>query len=73
VLPPAVKARLAVEAGTTFGWERWVGDRGDIIGIDKFGASAPGDVVMQEYGFTVSNVVNRALALVRANSRSSDG
>jgi len=66
VLPPAVKARLAVEAGTSFGWERWVGDQGDIIGIDKFGASAPGNVVMQEYGFTVSNVIVRAMALLKS-------
>ncbi len=66
VLPPAVKARLAVEAGTSFGWERWVGDQGDIIGIDKFGASAPGNVVMQKYGFTVSNVIVRALTSLKS-------
>lgn len=60
VLPPLIKKRLAVEAGTTLGWERWVGDEGKVIGIDKFGASAPGDFVMKEYGFTVENVVNHA-------------
>jgi transketolase len=65
VLPPEVKARLAVEAGTPFGWERWVGDQGYIIGIEKFGASAPGNIVMQEYGFTVSNVIEKAMALVK--------
>lgn len=65
VLPPEVKARLAVEAGTPFGWERWVGDQGYIIGIEKFGASAPGNIVMQEYGFTVTNVIEKAMALVK--------
>jgi len=66
VLPPTVKARLAVEAGTAFGWERWVGDQGDILGINKFGASAPGNIVMQEYGFNVSNVIEKAMALIKS-------
>lgn len=64
VLPPSVHARLAVEAGVTQGWHRYVGDRGDIIGVDRFGASAPGPVVMREYGFSVENVCQRALALL---------
>ncbi len=64
VLPPSVRARLAVEAGVTQGWHRYVGDRGDVIGVDRFGASAPGAVVMREYGFTVENVCQRALALL---------
>jgi transketolase len=64
VLPRAVKARLAVEAARPFGWHRWVGAEGDVLGIDRFGASAPGNVVMKEFGFTVDNVVARALALV---------
>ncbi len=63
VLPRAVTARLAVEAARPFGWERWVGLDGDVLGVDRFGASAPGGIVMQEYGFTVDNVVARALAL----------
>jgi transketolase len=63
VLPAAVTARLAVEAGSPLGWERWTGPSGAVIGIDRFGASAPGDVVFKEYGFTVDHVVNRALAL----------
>jgi transketolase len=64
-LPPEVTARLAVEAGATMGWERYVGDRGDIIGIDGFGASAPGGEVLARYGFTDENVAERALALLR--------
>ena len=63
VLPPDVGARLAVEAGVTQGWRRYVGDRGDVIGVDRFGASAPGPTVLREYGFTVQNVCARALAL----------
>ncbi len=64
VLPPAVRARLAVEAGSPQGWHRYVGDGGDVLGVEDFGASAPGDVVMREYGFTVDNVCRRALALL---------
>ena len=64
VLPRAVKARLAVEAADSFGWERWVGIDGDVLSIDRFGASAPGGTVMKEYGFTAEHVVERALALL---------
>ena len=64
VLPPHVTARLAVEAARSIGWERWVGPRGDILSVDRFGASAPGDVVMKQYGFTTDHVVARALALI---------
>ncbi len=64
VLPPAVGARLAVEAGASQGWHRYVGSRGDVLGVDRFGASAPGEVVMREYGFSVDNVCRRALALL---------
>ena len=64
VLPPSVKARLAVEAGVTMGWSRYIGDCGDVIGIDRFGASAPGPVMMREYGFTVENICQRAVALL---------
>ncbi|MCY4087441.1 MAG: transketolase [Actinomycetia bacterium] len=63
VLPPDVGARLAIEAGVTLGWQRWVGDRGGVLGVDRFGASAPGGTVLAEYGFTVDNVVERALAI----------
>jgi len=65
VLLPSIHARLAVEAGAPQGWHRYVGDRGDVLGVDRFGASAPGDVVMHEYGFTVENVCKRTLALLR--------
>ncbi|MGB8181637.1 MAG: transketolase C-terminal domain-containing protein, partial [Stellaceae bacterium] len=65
VLLPAIHARLAVEAGASQGWHRYVGDRGDVLGVDRFGASAPGDVVMREYGFTIENVCKRTLALLR--------
>jgi transketolase len=64
VLPPSVTARLAVEAARSIGWERWVGPRGDILSVDRFGASAAGEVVMTEYGFTADHVVARALALL---------
>jgi transketolase len=65
VLPPEVKIRLAVEAGSHFGWAQWTGTEGDVISVDRFGASAPGPEVMKQYGFTVDNVVSRAVALVR--------
>lgn len=64
VLPKAVTKRLAVEAGSTFGWCRYVGDAGAVIGIDRFGASAPGNVCMEKFGFTVDNVVAKAKALL---------
>jgi transketolase len=64
VFPASVHARLAVEAGATQGWCKYVGDRGDVVGVDRFGASAPGKVVMQEYGFTVDNIYARAMKLL---------
>jgi transketolase len=63
VLPPDVKARLSVEAGIALGWKQWVGDEGDSISIEHFGASAPGNTVLEKFGYTVDNVVARALAL----------
>jgi len=57
VLPPAVTARVSVEAGITAGWERYVGLRGTSVGLDRFGASAPGARVFEEFGFTVERVV----------------
>jgi transketolase len=63
VLPPDVKARLSVEAGVALGWKQWVGDEGDSISIEHFGASAPGDLVLEKFGYTADNVVARALAL----------
>jgi transketolase len=64
VLPGSLKARLAIEAGAGLGWKRYVGDAGDSISLDRFGASAPGDVVMRELGYSVENVVRRAKALL---------
>jgi transketolase len=64
VLPPAVTARVSIEAGSTFGWERWVGERGAVIGLERFGASAPGERVLAELGFNVDHVVARAKALL---------
>ncbi|MHB8876396.1 MAG: transketolase [Myxococcaceae bacterium] len=64
VLPPSVRARLSVEAGSPFGWRRWVGDEGAVLGVDRFGASAPSRVVMREYGFTPEEVVRRALGVL---------
>jgi transketolase len=64
IFPQALKKRLAVEAGSPLGWHKYVTDEGDIIGINRFGESAPGEQVMQEYGFTIENVVKRAKALL---------
>lgn len=64
VIPKHVKKRLAIEMGSSLGWERYTGDEGDILAIDRFGASAPGEKIMQEYGFTVENVVARVKALL---------
>ncbi len=62
VLPPKVAARLAVEPGASLSWWRWVGDGGDVLGIDRFGASAPGQTVLDEFGFTPENIAVRARA-----------
>ncbi|MFW9968225.1 MAG: transketolase [Candidatus Thorarchaeota archaeon] len=64
VFPPDVKARLAVEAGRSQGWERWVGDKGTIIAVETFGASAPDKVVFEKYGFTVDNVIKHVRELI---------
>ena len=64
VLPPTVRKRLAIEAAHPMTWYKYVGLDGDVIGIEKFGASAPADVVFKEYGFTAENVVARAKALL---------
>ena len=64
VLPPSVNARLAVEAGVAQGWHRYVGDSGDVLSVDRFGASAPGSELLHKYGFTVDNVCARARAML---------
>ncbi|MGH7864786.1 MAG: transketolase-like TK C-terminal-containing protein, partial [Candidatus Binataceae bacterium] len=66
VLPPAIRRRLAIEAGTPLSWHRWVGPDGDIIGMTTFGASAPYQALLKQFGFTVENVVQRALKLLSA-------
>ena len=65
VFPTLTRARLAVEAGVTMGWERWVGEKGVTMGVDRFGASAPYEVVYREFGLTIGNVVTRSLQLLR--------
>lgn len=64
VLPKASRKRVTVEAGSTFGWARWAGDEGVMIGIDRFGASAPGETCFKEFGFTVEHVTSAALGLI---------
>ena len=65
VLPPGIKARISIEAGVSMGWSKWVGDQGVVIGLDRFGASAPVQVLMEKFGFTPANVVEKARALLR--------
>ncbi len=67
VLPPAAKARLSIEAGSSLGWAQWVGDQGDCIAVDRFGASAPGSEVLRNYGFNVDNVVTCAVSVVESS------
>src|ERR687893_425102 len=69
VLPPEVEARVSVEAGVTMGWERYVGSRGVSVGVDRFGASAPGERVLSELGIIPQNVVNAALDLLEHRER----
>jgi transketolase len=64
VIPPAVKARVAIEAAAPFGWERYVGEHGAVIGVTRFGASAPADVLFKQFGFTAEHVVEMALSLL---------
>src|SRR5581483_9086857 len=64
VLPKAVRKRVTVEAGSSFGWHRWAGDEGVVIGIDRYGASAPGDQVLRNLGMTVEHVTSAALRLL---------
>jgi len=59
VLPPDVTQRVSIEAGVTLGWHRYVGSEGEIIGIDHFGASAPGNILLKEFGFTSVDILNR--------------
>ena len=65
VLPPGIKARVAIEAAVPLGWERYVGSEGDVIGIQRFGASAPYRDLMEYFGFTPQAVAERAQSLLR--------
>jgi len=65
VLDPAITKRMAVEAGVSLGWHKWIGSEGTVVGIDKFGASAPGIKVMDEYGFSVEKIYKKAKELVK--------
>ena len=69
VLPPEVEARLSVEAGVGLGWWKWVGQEGDVVSLERFGASAPGATVLEKLGFTPESVVTRAQALLRKRQR----
>jgi len=64
VLPPAVRKRLAIEAGATLGWYKYVGTEGEVVGIDRFGASAPGKVVLERLGISAENLLSKAKALL---------
>lgn len=65
VLPKNVKKRLGIEVGSSMGWHKYTGDEGEVLAIDTFGASAPGEKIMEEYGFSVNNVVARVKALLQ--------
>lgn len=69
VLPPSVTARVAIEAGVPMGWGQWLGARGSMIGLDRFGASAPYQDLYEQFGFTVDNVVLRALSVIDKSKR----
>lgn len=64
VLPPAITARVSIEAGVTMGWREWLGDRGIAIGVDRYGASAPWEVIYEKLGLTPANVVAQVKKLV---------
>jgi transketolase len=69
VLPPSVETRVSVEAGVTLGWERYVGFKGASVGIERFGASAPGETVLNELGINPENVANKSLELLGRSER----
>ena len=68
VIPPDVPL-LAIEAGTPLGWRPYVGQEIAVVGVDRFGASAPGETVMREYGFNVDQVIHQALAVVKQQNK----
>jgi transketolase len=64
VLLPGVASRIAVEAGVSMGWERWVGDKGRVIGVDKFGASAPYKLIYEKFGLTIENILAQSREII---------
>ena len=68
VIPKSVKKRLGIEMASTLGWERYVGDEGQVLGINHFGASAPGETIMKEFGFTVESVVAKVKELIEVTT-----
>jgi transketolase len=68
VLPPNIKARVSIEAGVSQGWERWVGNKGITLGLERYGASAPFEKLYQNLGLTVDRIVTAALELVQTSS-----
>ncbi len=72
VLGPVGTARVAVEAGVTLGWERWVGDRGAVVGIDRYGASGPGGAVLKHFGFTAAHVAATALRVLGKGAQANE-
>jgi transketolase len=69
VLPRSVRARVSVEAGVTLGWERWIGDGGAAVGLDRYGASAPGEVNLERLGFTAENVASKVRSVLGQGAR----
>lgn len=69
VLPPSIKTRVSIEAGITLGWEKYLGESGVAIGLDRYGASAPGKVIFEKFGFTAANVVATVMALLDGGQR----
>ena len=66
VLPAAIRARVAIEAASPFGWHRWVGDAGEVLALDHFGASAPADRLFREFGLTAERMVEAARRVMKA-------
>jgi transketolase len=71
VLPKNIKKRVTVEAGSTYGWDRWATEHGVMIGINHYGASAPGDEIMKHFGFTAEHVTAAALRLLGRDEEAS--
>jgi transketolase len=69
VLPPEIKPRIAIEAGITQGWHRYVGNTGEVMGLDRFGASAPYKILYEKFGLTADRVVGKALALFSTHNK----